>query len=230
LDSEFSDINPELLPYVPFVKAIAAMFGENCEVLLHDVSKLEHSIVMIENGHVTGRKVGSPMTDLGLYFLQSDQFKNTTFLANYQSETKSGDKLKSTSIFLRNEKKEIIGFLCINYDFSHLANLGQKIADFCRVNSNIQEENGNRNEDEVFPDSLDELFNRVFDQMLKKIGIPVEKMKKADKINLVRMLNKRGIFLITGAIDEVARRINVTRYTIYNYLAEIKSWNSKEVM
>lgn len=230
MDKEYSDINPELLPYVPFVKAIAAMFGESCEVILHDVSKLERSIVMIENGHVTGRKVGSPMTDLGLYFLQSEQFKETTYLANYQSETKSGDKLKSTSIFLRNSKKEIIGFLCINYDFSYLTNLGQKISDFCRVNSNIQEENGNHNEDEVFPDSLDELFNRVFDQMVKKTGVPVEKMKKADKINLVRMLNKRGIFLIAGAIEEVARRIHVTRYTIYNYLAEIKSWNNKEVM
>jgi len=58
----------------------------------------------------------------------------------------------------------------------------------------------------------------------------VEKMKKTDKINLVRMLNNRGIFLITGAIEEVARRINVTRYTIYNYLAEIRSWNNKDVM
>ena len=31
-------------------------------------------MVMIKNGHVTGRKVGGPMTDLGLYFLNSDLF------------------------------------------------------------------------------------------------------------------------------------------------------------
>jgi predicted transcriptional regulator YheO len=230
LDKDNVEINPELLPYVPFVKAIARMFGDRCEVLLHDASRLEHSIVVIENGHVTGRKVGGPMTDLGLYFLQSDQFKETTFLANYQSEAKNGEKLKSTSIFLRNKKKEIIGFLCINYDVSYMVDLEQKISDFCEVNTHIQEDNGTHNEEEAFPDSLDDLFNRVFNQMLKKIGLPIEKMKKNDKINLVRLLNKRGIFLINGAIDEVARRLNVSRYTIYNYLAEIKSWNGKEVM
>ena len=230
MDDGIIDINPALLPYVPFVKAIAEMFGDRCEVLLHDTSRLEHSIVVIENGHVTGRKVGAPMTDLGLYFLQSEQFKETTYLANYQSETKNGEKLKSTSIFIRNNKKEIIGFLCINYDTSYLSDLGQKLADFCHVNAHIQEENGNHNQDEVFPDSLDELFNRVFTQMVKKVGVPIGKMKRTDKIALVRLLNKRGIFLITGSIEEVARRINVSRYTVYNYLAEIKSWNNKEVI
>ena len=39
---------------------IAAQFGSNCEVVIHDVSSNhpDHSIVHIENGHVSGRKVG----------------------------------------------------------------------------------------------------------------------------------------------------------------------------
>jgi len=55
-------------------KGIAKTFGEDCEVVVQDTINLENSVVMIENGQVTGRKVGSPMTDLGLYFLQSDFF------------------------------------------------------------------------------------------------------------------------------------------------------------
>ena len=40
--------------------AIALQFGEGCEVVIHDlkVKDPDHSIVWIENGHVTGRKVG----------------------------------------------------------------------------------------------------------------------------------------------------------------------------
>jgi predicted transcriptional regulator YheO len=39
---------------------IAAQFGKSCEVVIHDLSRpdADHSIVFIENGHVTGRKAG----------------------------------------------------------------------------------------------------------------------------------------------------------------------------
>ena len=38
-------------------KGIAATFGSNCEVVIHDVSGKgsDNTIVAIENGHVTGR-------------------------------------------------------------------------------------------------------------------------------------------------------------------------------
>ena len=40
--------------------ALAAQFGPNCEVVIHDLAaqNAEHPIVHIENGHVSGRKVG----------------------------------------------------------------------------------------------------------------------------------------------------------------------------
>ena len=52
--------NPILLKLSPVVKGIAKTFAKDCEALLHDANNLENSIVMIENAHVTGRKVGSP--------------------------------------------------------------------------------------------------------------------------------------------------------------------------
>ncbi len=42
-------------------KGVAAQFGSDCEVVVHRLSAdtMEHSIVAIENGHVTGRKVAT---------------------------------------------------------------------------------------------------------------------------------------------------------------------------
>ena len=41
------------------IKGIAEEFGSDCEVAIHDLKAgYEHSIIAIENGHVTGRKVG----------------------------------------------------------------------------------------------------------------------------------------------------------------------------
>ena len=37
-------------------RGIAAQFGPNCEVVVHDLSQHpDHTIVAIENGHVSGR-------------------------------------------------------------------------------------------------------------------------------------------------------------------------------
>jgi len=216
-----------LLKFAPVVKGIAKTFGKDCEVLLHDVSNLESSIVMIENGHVTGRKVGSPMTDLGLYFLKSDLFKDTEFIANYQTESKDGKKLKSASIFIRDDKKKIIGFLCINYALDHLSELRKKIDDFCAVNREVDKNVFNNEEkEEIFTDNLDDLLERVFIKAREKVGKPIEKMQKDDKLEVVRYLQKKGVFLVKGNIDKIARKLNVSRYTVYNYLSEIKPENN----
>jgi len=48
-------------------------------------------------------------------------------------------------------------------------------------------------------------------------------MQKEDKVEVIRYLQKKRRFLVKGAIEKVAKRLNVSRYTLYNYLSEIKS-------
>ncbi len=220
-------INPLLKNLIPVAKGIAKAFGKNCEVLLHDISDLEHSVVLIENGHITGRTVGAPMTDLGLYFLTSDLFNNINYVANYQTESRDGKKLKSTSIFIRDENKNIIGFLCINFNLEPLMSVTREIGDFCNVKNNLNNKENLLKEDreEVFSDSLDELMERLFAKAQQKVGKDISNMQKEDKIEMVRYLQKHGIFLVKDAIDRISERLNVSRFTIYNYLAEIKPGN-----
>lgn len=215
-------INSILASFIPVVKAIAKTFGPDCEVLLHDVSNLESSIIAIENGHVTGRKIGSPITDLGLYFLKSDLFKNTDFIANYQTESKEGKKLKSTSVFIRDKQNKVIGFLCINYALERLSDVKKMIDDFIVATKDVDKEvSNNERKEEIFTDNIDDLLERIFVKAQEKVGKPLEKMQKDDKLELVRYLQKKGVFLVKGNIDKIARKLNVSRYTIYNYLSEI---------
>jgi len=48
-------------------------------------------------------------------------------------------------------------------------------------------------------------------------------MQKEDKLRVVKIADKKGAFLIKEAITQVAKEINVSRFTIYNYLKELKS-------
>ena len=55
-------------------RGIAGQFGPNCEVVVHDLASNdpESSIVAIENGHVTGRKVGDGPSHVVLEVLRGD--------------------------------------------------------------------------------------------------------------------------------------------------------------
>lgn len=53
----------------------------------------------------------------------------------------------------------------------------------------------------------------------RSIGKPVAQMSRAEKQDVVRFLDERGAFLIRKSPDEVADRLGVTRFTIYNYLS-----------
>jgi hypothetical protein len=50
------------------------------------------------------------------------------------------------------------------------------------------------------------------------IGKDVTRMSREEKQQVVRFLDTRGAFLIRRAVEDVAERLGVTRFTIYNYL------------
>jgi HTH domain len=54
----------------------------------------------------------------------------------------------------------------------------------------------------------------------RSIGKPVASMSRVEKQEVVRFLDDRGAFLIRKAVEDVADRLRVTRFTIYNYLDE----------
>ena len=104
--------NPLLDPYKPLVPFLANLCGDGCEVLLHDVSQPKHSVIAIANGFHTGRKVGSPFTDLAVKIMQEKQYEKADYLSNYNGKSK-GKNFISSSFFIKSNGK-LIGLLCIN--------------------------------------------------------------------------------------------------------------------
>ena len=58
-----------LKSYEAVVDGLAMLIGSHCEIVLHSLEDLKCSAVRIANGEHTGRKVGSPITDLALRML-----------------------------------------------------------------------------------------------------------------------------------------------------------------
>ena len=76
---------------------------------------------------------------------------------------------------------------------------------------------------ETFASDISQLLRAAIDRAIEDIGKPPNFMGREDKLRVVGSLDEKGIFLIKGAVDEVAEALGVSRYSIYNYLDEVRA-------
>ncbi|MBE3591646.1 MAG: PAS domain-containing protein [Thermoanaerobacter sp.] len=205
--------HPILKSMIPVLEGIANTFGKNCEVALHDFSSPQNPIIAIINPHVTGREVGAPLPEAILKVLKSDNIEN---LINYKNKSNDGKILKSSVIFIKDEDGKPIGCLTINIDISEFIMVKNTLSEFCEVADTTEE---NR---ESYAGSVSDVLESIVNTALENYGKPVNFMTKEEKVQIVKMLDAKGTFLIRGAVDYVAKILCVSRYTIYNYLDEIR--------
>jgi predicted transcriptional regulator YheO len=97
------------------VEALGKMFAPCCEVLLHDLTQPDHSIIAIENP-LSGRQVGESVTEMGLARLHDSSFPDV--VQNYRNTFADGRPAKSTSIGLKNSDGKFVAAICLNLDIS----------------------------------------------------------------------------------------------------------------
>ena len=104
--------------YKPLVDAIGQLFGDCCEVVLHSLEDLSHSVIWIHNGAKTGRKIGSPVTDKALSVLRQCEQTGSSFSKLYLTQTVNGATMRSTTTVIKGIAGNPIGLFCINFDIS----------------------------------------------------------------------------------------------------------------
>jgi predicted transcriptional regulator YheO len=206
-------MNKDLQKYVPIANMIAKTFGRQCEVVIHDLSIPQNSVVYTLNNHVTGRQIGQPFEHLVKEVLLSKNFDGDS-TANYMTVIKDGREIKSSTTLLRDSGGKLIGALCINVDVKPLKDAMSFMGDLMNVEQA-------KLETEVEPfgnvmEIVDDLIDKIIDQD------NVDNLKRKDKLDLIQFMDEKGVFLIKGAIDKVAERLNISKVTVYSYLDEIK--------
>ncbi|GAA1749251.1 helix-turn-helix transcriptional regulator [Nonomuraea bangladeshensis] len=203
----------------PVVPALALALRPRTEVVLHDLTKLPNSIVAIGNP-LTGRDVGGPATDLGLRILSAGWSEH---LIGYRTETEEGLTMRSSSVFFKAPSGRSVVCLCINTDIAELERAQEVLAALTATTSTDPTTDGGQDIRETFPVSVDDLVEGILRDAIGAIGVPVALMKKTHKMAVVRELNRRGFFTIRESVDLAAQRLDVSRFTIYNYLNELEA-------
>ncbi len=193
--------------------AIAAQFGESCEVVVHDLTgeDTEHTIAAIENGHVSHRTAGGGASKVVLEALARRDDPTLVDALGYLTRTRDGRILKSSTIYLRDGSGRIDGVLAINYDITELL-MAERAVD-ALLNHKSQEKAPDR-----IPQNVNDLLDDLITQSVERVGKPVAMMTKEDKIEAIQFLSRAGAFLVTKSGDKVSKYFGISKYTLYSYI------------
>lgn len=193
-------------------RGIAATFGSNCEVVIHDVSGKgsDSTIVAIENGHVTGRKVGDGASQIALeQVLSADE--HPVDQLRYLTKTPDGKILKSSTMYIHGKNGKVAAILGINYDISALLMVESAVSEITAT----QEEPPGEPQKIV---NVNDLVDELIAQSVALVGKPVALMNKEDKMKAIGFLSQSGAFLVTKSGDKIAKYFGISKYTLYSYI------------
>ena len=197
-------------------KGVARQFGSNCEVVVHDLcaEDPERSVVVIENGHVSGRRLGDGPSHVVWEALKADPDSLEDRLS-YLTRTEDGKILKSSTMFIRNDEGKPIGIFAINYDITMMKAMEDQLRVFTSADAQEQEP-------ETITHNVNDLLEELIKQSAQLVGKPVALMNKEDKVKAIRFLNDSGAFLITKSGQRVCNFFGISKYTLYSYIDEAK--------
>ncbi len=198
---------------------ITNTFGSGCEVAIHDLKDITRSLVYI-TGEVTGRSLGAPVTDAVIQEIvkHGSAVKDR---CSFKTITDDGREIKSTTLFIKDSRKEVVAALCINFDVTDYLNAKQAL----EVIAGLASDKESRKISKKIAFSVDHTFEILFEEAVGKIGKRPATMTTDEKIDLVRILEGKGIFQIKGVVNQMALQLGVSSFTVYNYLKKIRTEN-----
>lgn len=205
------------------------MFGKNCEVAVYDLAQESKQLVYI-TGEVTKRQPGTPVSDVVAKYLiqEGNEVKDRHC---FPTLTENGSEIKSSTAYLRDSNGNVISAFCINFNTTDHHNAIQLLETFVNVSEAHAkpgpQPKGKRPERLTF--SIDHTVDALFEDAIKTIGKRPVSMTTDEKIRLVKILEDKGAFQIKGVVNQIALRLGVSNFTIYNYLKKIRADNGKSL-
>jgi predicted transcriptional regulator YheO len=196
-------------------KGVAAQFGSGCEVVVHELTEKSayNSIVAIENGHVTGRKIGDGPSHVVLEQLgKSIDAEKAEDHFCYMTKTPDGKILKSSTVYIRDQEGKVAALFCINFDISALLMVDNALGEL------VAFKDQNQKTPERITQNVSDLLDDLIEQSVAMVGKPVALMTKEDKVRAIQFLNQNGALLITKSGDKIAKHFGISKYTLYSYL------------
>lgn len=214
--------NSEILNlFVPLVNFLGEAMGENAEVVLHDVSHPEHSVIAISHEYHSGRSIGSSLTDFAFNIKTNKEYVGQDYLVNYRAASRGKEFIAST-YYIKNQG-QLIGMLCINIDTSVTKNFFDATRQFIEsfnLGPIISAEEKTVSIEENLDLPIASYADSIIAKTISESNILPERMTRDEKMQIVWQLADQGIPRMKGAIAEIARQLDMSESTVYRYISQ----------
>jgi predicted transcriptional regulator YheO len=197
--------------FIQVGEAVYRTIGPQCEVVVHDLIDMEQSIVWIK-GTVTERNLGGCMTARGLSLVRAGRTEDSY---NYSTRTRSGKMVRSSLIFVNDASGNPLICMEVNFDAS-------PFVAFRRALETLADPLEAYDFHDAFIDDAPQMLETMCQRAVDFVGKPTAQMDKSDRLRVVQLLDDAGAFELRKAIPSIASYLGVTRFTIHNYLNEIR--------
>ena len=197
-----------LEPHVPMCEAIVALLSPLAEVAVHDIRR--DRVVGIWNS-ISERRIG----DRSLIAELPPYPEDARVIGPYPKVLADGRAITSVSVVLHNTKGVPRGLLCINFDRSPL---DETIDLLVRFAAAVEDR-----PPELFERDWREQILLVVDEECRSRSLRRDRLTREQRLELVRVLDERGLFATRNAATHAGRALGVSRTTVYALLKEARS-------
>lgn len=226
--------------YIPLVDFFSEILGPNSEVVLNDVTDLDHSVVYIKNPTITNRKVGDPASNFVLRIMKNGVNNDTNFIANYSGKSKGNPDLRSSTFFIR-YRNRVVGMLCVNTNQAPLESLLKQVNNFRDLfeipttpinelrngkaeHQTADQDNHNiKDVTENFSSTVSSIAENAVEKKERELNVSVDFFQQDQKIAVIKELYEDGYFLLKDSIRVIAAELKCSSPTIYRYLNKVKN-------
>ena len=223
--------NELLNQYKVLANFLGKTLGPSFEIVLHEIKGEEVKMIAIANGEITNRTLENSISTETLNILKNKSQQNEESMVNHTVLLKNGKKIRSSSMFIK-ENQKIIGMLCINFDDSKFHDINCQILRIIHpdmfvknylsdVSYNILLDENQNNEDNS-TDNIENFMGKIFQEVNLKFNYPLERLTKQEREKIVQALYEKGLFNLKDAINFVAQKLSCSPTTIYRYIGKIE--------
>ena len=188
-------------------EGLGATFAPFCEVVVHDLLHPRHAILAIHN-NLSGRKVGSPATELGMARILDPDFAQV--VPNYANQFADGRQAKSTSIGIKDSSGRYIAALCMNVDLTLFSSLQSAMGQF------VAHDEQAAPQESLDPAGANVIRSRI-DQFAAHLATTPRSLRAQDRRALVKELTEAGLLDVRRSMETVAAHLGISRASAYSY-------------
>lgn len=194
--------------YEPLIQAVVELFHPFVEAAVHDLKK--GKVVAIYH-NISQRKVGDP-SPLKELQVNVEDFPN--YFEPYYKENWDGRPLKCTSITLRDKRGKAVGLICFNVDTRFMQEARHLLEVFLSTKEKAA------NPIELFGAQCEEQTMAIIQQYLDEKHLALNFLNREQKKEVVQQLFLKGIFNYKSAAPFIAKKLNISRASVYNYIKQ----------